>query len=125
MSRSVRQIRSGRRPNEKWPSFSSSICGTNISPAKSYASPRGRRPTNLEKLKWYSIVRPFDRIVPLRERIGTLETLVMPLANVIARADGALVEKEAAAVQSIRDELRLHLRPVPIDEPTRHEETAP
>jgi uncharacterized tellurite resistance protein B-like protein len=75
-----------------------------------------------EKLKWYSLIRPFDRIVPLRERIGTLETLVMRLANVIARADGALEEKEAAAIQSIREELRVHLHPVPIDEPTRHEE---
>lgn len=76
-----------------------------------------------EKLKWYSLIRPFDRIVPLRERIGTLETLVVRLANVIGRADGALDKKEAAAIQSIRDELRLHLRPVPIDEPTRHEES--
>ncbi|MCC7476403.1 MAG: hypothetical protein IT425_13495, partial [Pirellulales bacterium] len=33
------------------------------------------------KLKWYSLVRPFDRIVPLRERVGQLETVVMRLAN--------------------------------------------
>ena len=26
------------------------------------------------KLKWYSLIRPFDRIVPLRERVGALET---------------------------------------------------
>ncbi len=75
-----------------------------------------------EKLKWYSMIRPFDRIAPLRERIGTLETLVMRLANVIARADGTLHEKEAAVIQTIREELRVDLRPVPVDEPTRHDE---
>jgi uncharacterized tellurite resistance protein B-like protein len=74
------------------------------------------------KLKWYSIIRPFDRIVPLRERVGTLETLVMRLANLIARADGQLDDKEAAVIKSIQEELRHHLRTIPIDEPTEHEE---
>jgi SpoVK/Ycf46/Vps4 family AAA+-type ATPase len=75
-----------------------------------------------QKLKWYSLVRPFDRIVPLRERIGALETIVTRLANLVARADGVLHDKEAAAIQSIRDELQHHLRAVPIDEPTKHDE---
>jgi uncharacterized tellurite resistance protein B-like protein len=74
------------------------------------------------KLKWYSLIRPFDRIVPLRDRIGTLETLVMRLANLVARADGELHEKEAAVVKSIQAELHHHLRAIPIDEPTKHEE---
>jgi SpoVK/Ycf46/Vps4 family AAA+-type ATPase len=75
------------------------------------------------KLKWYALVRPFDQIVPLRERIGTLETLVMRLANIVARADGQLNEREAGVIKSIHEELRRHLRPVPIDEPNQHEET--
>jgi tellurite resistance protein len=75
------------------------------------------------KLKWYSIVRPFDQIVPLRERVGTLETLVMRLANLVARADGELHANEAGIVKSIQDELRHHLRPIPIDEPNEHETT--
>src|ERR1700752_1783490 len=74
------------------------------------------------KLKWYALVRPFDQIVPLRERVGTLETLVMRLANIIARADGELGERGACVIKSIQDELRRHLRSVPIDEPTQHEE---
>ena len=57
------------------------------------------------KLRWYSLIRPFDRIVPLRERIGTLETLVMRLANLVARADGQLSETEAAVIKSIQAEL--------------------
>ena len=68
-------------------------------------------------LKWYSIVRPFDQIVPLRERVGTLETLVMRLANLVARADGELGANEAGVIKSIQEELRSHLRPIPIDEP--------
>ena len=79
-------------------------------------------PEDAAKLKWYALVRPFDQIVPLRDRIGTLETLVMRLANLVARADGELNEKEAGGIKSIQDELQHHLRPIPIDEPTQHEE---
>jgi SpoVK/Ycf46/Vps4 family AAA+-type ATPase len=74
------------------------------------------------KLQWYSLIRPFDRIVPLRERIGQLETVVIRLANLVARADGELKEKEAGVIKSIQAELQHHLREIPIDEPTRHDE---
>src|SRR5262249_14050585 len=53
-----------------------------------------------QKIKWYSTIRPFDRIEPLRERIGALETIVMRLANLIGRADGVLQEAEAAAIKT-------------------------
>lgn len=46
------------------------------------------------KLKWYALVRPFDQIVPLRDRVGTLETIVMRLANLVGRHDGKLDDKE-------------------------------
>src|SRR3954468_19644305 len=62
-------------------------------------------------IQWYSVIRPFDRIGPLRERVGALETIVMRLANLIGRADGVLHELEAVAIRSIRDELHLHLGP--------------
>ena len=74
------------------------------------------------KLKWYSLVRPFDRLAPLRDRIGELETLVMRMANLVARADGRLHPKEAATIQSIQQELHQHLREIPIDEADQHEE---
>ncbi len=75
------------------------------------------------KLKWYSIVRPFDQLVPLREQVGALETLVMRLANLVARADGELHPSEAGIIKSIQEELHHHLRPIPIDEPNEHEAT--
>jgi AAA lid domain-containing protein/ATPase family protein associated with various cellular activities (AAA)/tellurite resistance protein TerB len=75
-----------------------------------------------DKIQWYSVIRPFDRIVPLRDKVGALETIVMRLANLIGRADGELGDQEAAVIRSIRDELQHHLRQVPIDEPTNHNE---
>jgi hypothetical protein len=75
------------------------------------------------KLKWYSLIRPFDRIVPLRQRIGELETVVMRLANLLARADGELREREGEVIKAIQGELHHHLRQIPVDEPTQHDET--
>jgi hypothetical protein len=80
------------------------------------------------KLKWYALVRLFDELAPLRNRIGELESLVVRLANLVARADGTLKEVEAATIKSIQDELHRHLRPIPIDEPAQHaaaDEAAP
>ena len=73
-------------------------------------------------LKWYSVVRPFDQMAPLRNRIGELETLVMRLANFVARIDGPPASAELNIVKSIQDELYLHLRQIPIDEPDQHQE---
>lgn len=73
------------------------------------------------KLKWYSLVRPFDQIAPLRNRVGEIETIVTRLANIIARADGPIRPGEAAHVKLIQDELFLHLRQIPIDEPEERE----
>ena len=72
------------------------------------------------ELKWYALVRPFDQIPVLRNRVGELEALVVRLANLVARADGPIQEVEAAQIKSIQDELSRHLRPIPIDEPSEH-----
>lgn len=73
-------------------------------------------------LKWYALVRPFDQIAPLRERVGELETIVTRLANIIARADGPMTPGEAAHVKMIQDELSTHLRHIPIDSADQHQE---
>ncbi len=75
-----------------------------------------------QKIQWSSIVRPFGRITPLRERVGALETVVMRLANLVARADGELREAEAAAINSIREELHRSLPAGSAKEPTKHNE---
>jgi hypothetical protein len=73
-------------------------------------------------IKWYSLVRPFDQMAVLRNRVGELETIVTRLAHVIGRVDGELKEVEAASIKSIQDELQRHLRPIPIDDPAEHAE---
>jgi AAA+ superfamily predicted ATPase len=52
--------------------------------------------------------------------VAELETLVVRLAHLVARADGEIKPVEAASLKSIQDELRAHLRPIPIDEPDQH-----
>jgi hypothetical protein len=80
----------------------------------------GKMSAKSVSLKWYALVRPFDQIAPLRNRVAELETIVVRLANLIARADGAIQSVEAARIKSIQDELHIHLRAIPIDEPTEH-----
>ena len=46
----------------------------------------------------------------------------MRLANLVARADGKLHDKRPRVIKSIQAELHHHLRQIPIDEPTQHEE---
>jgi hypothetical protein len=76
--------------------------------------------TKASDLKWYALVRPFDQIPALRNRVGELEALVVRLANLVARADGPIQEIEAAQIKSIQEELSRHLRAIPIDEPSEH-----
>ena len=73
-------------------------------------------------LKWYSLVRPFDRVAPLRDRVGRLETIVSRLANLVARCDGTLNDQERGVLKSIEEEIASHLRKVPVDEIDDHDE---
>ena len=68
-------------------------------------------------LKWYSLYRPFDRLAPLRERVPELETLVLRIANLVAKSDGQVTPGETAALESIRQELECTFRPLPLDKP--------
>ncbi len=72
-------------------------------------------------LDWYGLIRPFDQIATLRNRIAELETIVMRTANLVAKADGAPGEAELRALRGIQHELSRHLRPIPLDEPGQHE----
>ncbi len=77
--------------------------------------------TQSSKIRWYSLYRPFDRFAILRERVGELETIVMRMANLIARIDNnSLHPAEAAIIRTIQEELHHHLRPIPIDGADQH-----
>lgn len=73
------------------------------------------------KLRWTTILRPFEELPALRDRVGELETIVMRLANLIAKIDGSIHEREAATLRDIQDELDQHLRRIPLDEPGHHD----
>lgn len=68
------------------------------------------------KLKWYGLIRPFSEIEPLRDRVGQLETIVIRVANLVAKADGVLTESESRVLHSIQDTLDSHLREIPYGE---------
>lgn len=72
-----------------------------------------RLSTQASKLRWYSLVRPFTEVEPLRDRIGQLETIVVRLANLIAKADGKLTESESRMLHTIQEQLDSHLRAIP------------
>ncbi len=71
-------------------------------------------------LKWSALVRPFERLAPLRNRVGELQTLVLRMANLVAKVDGELQSSEANQLESIRSELSRLLDRVPLDEPGQH-----
>ena len=72
-----------------------------------------RLSTQSAKLRWYGLVRPFTEIEPLRDRIGQLDTIVVRLANLVAKADGKLTESESRVLHSIQEHLDSHLRAIP------------
>lgn len=68
-----------------------------------------------DTISWYSLLRPFAEITPLRERVADLESIVMRMAIIVAKADGDVSPSEEAMVNTIREELRRHLRPISVD----------
>jgi hypothetical protein len=73
--------------------------------------------TDESELRWDALVGPFERLRPLRDRIGKLQTLVMRIANLMAKADGRITSKEARHLQWVQAELRHNLELIPLEEP--------
>ena len=57
------------------------------------------------RLKWYGVMRPFVEIEPLRDHFGELETVVIRIANIVAKADGTLDATEEVVLREIQAEL--------------------
>lgn len=61
------------------------------------------------------LLRPFARLAPLQRRAADLESLVLRLANLIAKADGRLEPAEVQRLRHLQDELERHLeRPLAV-----------
>ncbi|MEO8495655.1 MAG: AAA family ATPase, partial [Planctomycetota bacterium] len=72
-----------------------------------------------KSLNWSSLVRPFAQMQPLHDQVDQLSTVVIRLANLVAKADGAPNSGELARLQDIQNELASHLRPAAATPATR------
>src|SRR5262245_41989503 len=73
--------------------------------------------TQGHRLTWYSLVRPFDQIAPLRGRVAELETIIVRVGNLVAKCDGVVTDSEATLLQTIQEEIAFQLHPIPLDDP--------
>ena len=62
-----------------------------------------------DTLKWTSLVRPFKQIAPLQSLIPKLETCVMRIGNLMAKADGNASMLEIEELKSIQCEILTYL----------------
>jgi AAA+ superfamily predicted ATPase len=65
-------------------------------------------------LTWDALLGPFDRLKPFRERAERLRTVVMRLANLVAKANGRLSPDEVRQLRWIQAEMRRILDPIPL-----------
>ncbi len=72
--------------------------------------------TDAGRLQWYSLLRPFDRIAKIRTFVPELQTIVLRVANLVAKADGTVTPEEADAIRAIQDEIQVHLCRIQLDD---------
>lgn len=66
-------------------------------------------------LNWYSLVRPFDQVANIRDMSADVQTAVMRVANLVAKADGTIATEERNALQAIQGEIETHLRRISLE----------
>lgn len=64
-----------------------------------------------DNLYWESLVGPFVRLQPLRDARSHVETIVMRLANLVAKCDGLTTPDETLTLHNLQQELDLALYP--------------
>ncbi len=68
-------------------------------------------------LRWESLFRPFQKLPPLWDQIGALESVVLRLANLVAKADGKVHPNEVNEIRGIQEQLTLWLGHLPRQTP--------
>ena len=68
-----------------------------------------------DKFDWYRLLRPFEEVPALCDRVGEVETIVMRFGNLVAKADDHVAPEEAIQLKGLLAEIHRHLRPIPID----------
>ncbi len=64
-----------------------------------------------DQLHWESLVAPFVRYAPLRDATSHVETIVMRLANLVAKCDGLTTPEETLTLHTLQQEIDLALHP--------------
>lgn len=68
------------------------------------------------ELSWDSLCRPFADFPVLQKRVGELRTIVLRIANVVAKIDGYVSPEETDRLKWIDAELERCLVPLPLDD---------
>jgi SpoVK/Ycf46/Vps4 family AAA+-type ATPase len=72
-------------------------------------------------LTWDVLLGPFSWLPPFRERADQLQTVVLRMANLVAKADGRVKPSEVRQLEWIQAELERNLQRIPVaDEPSEH-----
>ncbi|MGB7342694.1 MAG: AAA family ATPase [Pirellulaceae bacterium] len=64
-----------------------------------------------DRLTWESLVAPFVRYKPLADSKAQVETIVMRLANLVAKCDGQTMPEESVALHTLQHEIDAALHP--------------
>lgn len=70
---------------------------------------------------WDPLLSPFERLAPLRDQVSRLQTLVLRMANLVAKVDGRISKSEIYKLQALQKDLQMRFEPIRLDEPGRHE----
>jgi len=65
-----------------------------------------------DRLHWEALVAPFVRYPPLTDSRVQVETIVMRLANLVAKCDGQTMPEESVALHMLQREIDLALHPI-------------
>src|SRR5262249_25086355 len=76
-------------------------------------------------LSWDTLLGPFERLHEFRNRAAQLQTVVMRLANLVAKSDGKLQREEARQLEWIQVEMRRVLERIPLASANPNEIIAP
>src|SRR5262249_8497801 len=80
---------------------------------------------NQEGMRWDTLLGPFTRLAAFRNRSAQLQTIVMRMAHLIAKADGHVLPEEIRQLQWIQAEMRRVLVPIPVAGGDDDEDMAP
>lgn len=64
-----------------------------------------------DQLSWESLVAPFVRYAPLADSKAQVETIVMRLANLVAKCDGQTMPEESVALHTLQRDIDMALHP--------------